>query len=148
MHLGSVPQEEKGREQNWSRGEAELWCNLLGILSQLHGELFTCKGPPYCPELRKGCQAFIPLHCPDTAAGRSLGSSKVSFFTQGNSKVGQGTEVCFFSSHLSSWANKFFSSSLRRMWAVHHSIPDYCSQIHCLPGIIQYYVILSWTTVF
>lgn len=148
MHLGSVPQEEKGRGQDWSKGEAELWCSLLGILSQLHGELSTCKGPPYCPDLKKECQAFLPLCCPDSAAGKSVGRSKVSFFRQGNSEVGQGTEVCFFSSHLGSWANKFFSPSLRRMWAVHHNIPDYCSKIHCLPIIIQCCVILSWTAVF
>ena len=87
----------KRQEGSKTGAEGKLSFDAVSVelLSQLHGELSTHKGPSYCPELKKEWQAFVPRCRPNMTTGRSLQRSKVSFFRQGNCKVEQGTEVCF-----------------------------------------------------
>lgn len=70
-----------------AEGKLDFDAVSMELLSQLHGELSTCKGPSYCTEVKKEWQAFIPGCCPNMTVGRSLGRSQLSCFRQGHSKL-------------------------------------------------------------
>lgn len=94
-----------------SRGEDELWRGLTVIISQLHGEFYTCSETSGCPELKTAVGFYTSVlsrHWLQAA----LEGSTVSFFRQGNSKGGKRalrTELCLLAAI---WAAGQISSSV------------------------------------
>lgn len=92
-----------------SRREVEPWYRLIRIPCQLHGNSPRVRDRQIVP-IWKESSRLLCLFV--TQALTASFSRNVSFLRQGNSKRGQGTEVCFWAAV--SAASKFFLHSFTK----------------------------------